>query len=109
VPSRPAPGAPIDAAWGGVAHDAAVAQDIQIGTVRIEVSGSSGASVRVTFPRPFAAVPVVLVSQGANSHNWVASSGAHDATGFTAHASTKSGAAASAEIPVAWVAIGPRA
>jgi hypothetical protein len=109
VPSRPAPGAPIDAAWGVVVHDAAVAQDIQSGTASVVASSDASASLAVTFPRPFAAAPVVLVSQSAGSAGWIAYSSGVSATGFSASVTTKAGNAASATVPVAWVAIGPRA
>jgi hypothetical protein len=109
VPARPAAGSPIDAAWGGVAHDAAVAQDLQSGTASVVASSDAAASLAVTFRRPFASAPVVLVSQGAGSAGWIAYSSGVTATGFTAHAATKAGNAASGTIAVAWVAIGPRA
>ena len=109
VPARPVEGDPIGVAWGQVVHDAVVAQDIQAGVVSVVASSDATAAVEVTFPRPFAAAPVVLVSQNANSAGWIAYAGAVTATGFRANVTTKAGNAASGTLPVAWVAIGPRA
>lgn len=63
VPARPVSGAPIDSTWGGIAHDTAVAQDLQYGVVVITTAGSPAqGSTTITFPRPFSAAPVVMLS-----------------------------------------------
>lgn len=109
VPARPASGAPIDSQWGGIAHDTAVAQDIQAGTASVVVSNAPSGSIAVTFPRPFAAPPTVVVAQNANTAGWFAYIGGVTATGFLAQVTTKAGNSATGTIPVTWVAIGPRA
>jgi hypothetical protein len=109
VPNRPAAGALVDSAWGQLVHDAVVAQDIQAGLVNVVASSDASAAVEVVFPRPFASAPIVLVSQDANSAGWIAYAGAIDAKRFDANVATKAGNAASGTIPVAWLAIGPRA
>jgi hypothetical protein len=109
APNRPAAGALVDSAWGQVVHDAVVAQDMQSGLASVVASSDASAGVEVAFPRPFASAPIVLVSQDANSAGWIAYAGAITANGFRASAATKAGNAASGTIPVAWLAIGPRA
>ena len=61
VPARPVSGAPIDSAWGGVVHDAIVAQDIQHGKASVVLTAASEVGFTVTFARPFAAAPDVVV------------------------------------------------
>ena len=109
VPARPTSGAPIDSTWGGIVHDTAAAQDIQSGTASVVASSASQASLTVTFARPFASAPVVLVTQAAGSAGWFAYAASITPTGLIANITTKAGTTASATIPVTWVAIGPRA
>jgi hypothetical protein len=64
VPVAPAAGEPIAEAWGDVVHDAVVAQDIQTGFIDITLaSGSTGKTARITFGRPFASAPVVMLTR----------------------------------------------
>jgi hypothetical protein len=110
VPARPASGAPIDSAWGGVAHDTAVAQDIQAGSASVGTgsAGAVGPGVVVTFPRPFAAPPTVVVSGSTTTALYIANAAGISATGMTLFAARRdSGNTTTA--PVHWVAVGPRA
>ena len=113
VPARPASGAPIDSAWGGIAHDTAVAQDIQTGQTAVSLSAANQGSTAVTFPRPFAGVPTVVamvVSTAGGALSLIAQANVVSATGFTAQLSTGNGASVTiANVPIVWVAIGPRA
>lgn len=110
VPSRPAAGAPIESAWGSVVHDAVVAMDLQAGNASVVVSASAAASIVVTFPRPFAAPPVVTTATGPlGTSLWVVTVLAVTATQVTLNATTKTGATASATVPMMWMAYGPRA
>ena len=109
VPARPASGAPIESAWGGIAHDTAVAQDFQSGSVVVTTAGSPpiGATV-VTFPRPFAvgSTPIVMVcGNGTGTDNMVCSADAVTAT--TVRINLR--AASIFGYTCRWFAIGPRA
>jgi hypothetical protein len=108
VPARPASGAPIDSAWGGIVHDAAVALDVQYGTVvTTHSSQQTSAIAQVTFPRPFAGPPVVVL--GCGNYNYSAAlNPSPTATGFGVATYRFSGAV-SGTVPNQWVAIGPRA
>jgi hypothetical protein len=61
VPARPVAGAVVESGWGQVAHDTAVAMDIQAGTLSMSLSALPELSATVVFPRPFNAVPVVVL------------------------------------------------
>lgn len=113
VPNRPVSGAPIEAAWGDVVHDGVVALDIQSGIVNIVLNNTAiSPVVVVTFPRPFASAPLVV----ATAINFSTSSVNHN-VGVTATSPTTCSigareireAAATGTLPVAWIAIGPRA
>jgi hypothetical protein len=83
VPARPASGAPIDSAWGGIAHDGIVAQEIQTGGFSANVAQNGNAQVAVTFPHPFASPPVVFAMVNASAGNRVYTAiQAITATGF---------------------------
>lgn len=115
VPNRPVSGAPIETAWGDVVHDGYVAQDLQVGAVEVPMPVTSDGSVPVTFPRPFAAPPIVLcVNNGTNNGVntgtiFVVAALAITATSFSARVSHTSGQTAAASCSVRWIAYGPRA
>jgi hypothetical protein len=109
VPARPASGAPIDSVWGGVVHDEVVAQDIQAGTVSVVAANVPSVCVQVTFPRPFAAPPIVMVTQNGGASGWYSYSSTVTATGFPLCIALRTGVAGSVTVPCSWVAIGPRA
>jgi len=110
VPTRPAAGAPIDSTWGGIAHDTAVAQDIQVGAWTTPANVSQ---VTITFPRAFASAPMVFLSLQSGSRNYMVNGGA--VTPSTCTVTTAQ--MASGSLPVVptgalsghWLAIGPRA
>jgi hypothetical protein len=112
VPARPASGAPIDSAWGGVAHDTAVAQDIQTGNGLASFSAANQGLTTVTFPRPFASAPVVMILVGPHNAGsmvtmWGQTSSV-SATTFGVRLVTTSSVTV-ANVPFQWIAIGPRA
>lgn len=110
VPARPTSGAPIDSAWGGVAHDAAVAQDIQAGTFGVPTSPSTVATATLTFPRPFASPPAVVLTAYTGGGTQTAFCHAPTAAGVVIGVVPNSGGNLPAgTTTVAWVAIGPRA
>jgi len=68
VPARPTSGTPIETAWGQVAHDTAVAMDVQAGSATVTTTATVATDITITFPRPFASVPVVTCGAiGGNS------------------------------------------
>jgi hypothetical protein len=109
VPNRPSAGAPIESAWGGLAHDTAVAQDIQSGTAVCPATGSGidNSSIAVVFPRPFAAPPIVVCTS--QTGNFITAASAVTATGFTLNNANKTTAGSLGARTNFWVAIGPRA
>lgn len=116
VPTPPTAGEPIAEAWGDVVHDAVVAQDIQAGIVSVPFANTGAVAQAVTFPRPFAAPPTVMLTG-----QWVSGvtgmggpvcsfqGGLPTTTGFTARIANQSGAAITTTVPVQWIAYGPRA
>jgi hypothetical protein len=108
VPNRPAAGAPIESAWGSLAHDTAVAQDIQRGTATAPAGGAS-VTVAVVFPRAFASTPTVVASVSGSSGVFVAGTGGASATQVNVLVFRRDGANVATTVPVDWVAIGPRA
>jgi hypothetical protein len=109
VPARPLAGALLDAAWGQVAHDAIVAQDLQVGVVSGTISAALFHDVLATFPRPFAAPPKVLVSLFTNVTNCYAVVATTDATGAVVKVVARAGTAITQAYSVNWLAYGPRA
>ena len=112
VPARPVSGASTATDWGQVAHDTAVAQDIQTGVVGLPFSAANtSAIVNVTFPRPFAAPPVVTCNALNDNNGPNVSLGTRTVTatvaGFQARSTT--GGNLSVTVNVGWIAIGPRA
>jgi hypothetical protein len=111
VPNRPAAGGVVESAWGQIAHDTAVGQDIQSGSVSVTVSASTQGSAVVTFPRPFAATPVVVATLGPSSAGsalaYFPQIASVSPTSVTLRLS--GGASTTFTVPVAWIAIGPRA
>jgi hypothetical protein len=110
VPARPAAGGVVESGWGQIVHDMAVALDVQTGTASPPVNAGSEASgeLRVTFPRPFASPPVVLLTT--TNYNYIAGldGSTPDATGFT-FAVRRPGDTRGHGAPTMWLAIGPRA
>jgi malic enzyme len=111
VPARPTSGTPIESLWGQVAHDSAVAQDIQSGTVTLTYVSSSTVTGAITFPRPFAAPPaVVIVGSGTVAIGCVAKVDSVTATQANIRVSdTQNVAHTSGSMVIQWIAIGPRA
>ena len=110
VPNRPTSGAPIETAWGDVAHDTIVAQDLQAGTAVTPATGSGvdNSSIAVVFPRPFAAPPIVVATS--QSNGFVVGASAITTTGFTLNNANKSAGGGSLGARTnSWMAYGPRA
>ena len=110
VPARPLEGAPVDVAWGGVVHDSIVGVDIQSGYANI----APGAGfLNITFPRPFAAAPIILAVPYYSSGPWCVSNPTATATGATIYVREVSGSGTNTvpavNVFVHWIAIGPRA
>jgi hypothetical protein len=109
VPARPVSGNVVDSAWGQVAHDTAVAQDVQAGTLSAVFSAASSVIVALVFPRPFASPPVVVAAGAANNATIIATVGGVTATGCNVIASNRDAASTTGTFAVAWMAYGPRA
>jgi hypothetical protein len=108
VPARPASGAPIDSVWGGVVHDTAVAMDIQSGQVTcVHTSQQASPQVAITFPRPFAAPPMLAL--GCTNFNYGAGLAAPASAAGASVATWRYSGATSGSIVVQWIAYGPRA
>jgi len=105
--TRPASGAPIATAWGAEVHDAL--EGLQSGYVQVVVAAGVGQLV-VTFPRPYASLPVVVATPAASSDAWIVSLNANSGTsytGFTLRVSHKTGSTAnSGTINIMWIAVG---
>ena len=117
VPNRPVSGQPIETTWGDIAHDTAVAMDIQAGLTEVALpSGSSDAANAITFARPFASPPIVVLgsagtNNGANSGTagYAAMAITVTATGFSARVSHATGVTSALQCSLRWIAYGPRA
>jgi hypothetical protein len=109
VPARPTSGVPIETAWGQVAHDTAVAQDIQAGSISITLTAAASANGTVTFPRAFASPPTVVVAQAGGSSGYIVAVSGATTGQCVVTLGTRAGGTASATIPVTWIAYGPRA
>jgi hypothetical protein len=113
VPARPAAGAVVATDWGQVVHDTAVALDIQSGRVTIVFSASAVSSApTVTFPRPFAAAPVVIATVGGPTYPGVninVGVASVTPTNCLVQAREVRESALSGNNEVEWIAIGPRA
>jgi hypothetical protein len=110
VPNRPAAGGVVESAWGTVVHDTVVAQDIQSGTFNVPTTAVAASSAKLTFPRPFAAPPAVVVVALTGGGTQLAFSQGPLAASVVLGVVNNSGA----NLPVGttqvcWVAIGPRA
>lgn len=109
VPARPVSGQPIATPWGGVVHDAIVAVDLQAGKTSLAFSTAQASKV-VTFPRPFATPPIVVVSISngvpTNSADYTARVDLVTATGFTLWFVASS--AWGITLEASWFAMGPR-
>lgn len=113
VPTRPISGAPTETAWGQVAHDTAVAMDIQAGVFNVVLTNTNQGSTRMTFPRPFASAPVVVATCGPHSSGagtaYFAQIASADATGADLRLVHDNSTVGTVTLPVSWVAYGPRA
>lgn len=110
VPTRPAAGAPIESAWGSIAHDTAVAQDIQAGVAAIAQTAVARFDYPLVFPRPFAAAPAVVAMCLGGSVTLVSGVALSTPTGITLSLFKRDGTnLAAGTSTVYWVAIGPRA
>lgn len=110
VPTRPSAGAVVETAWGQVAHDTAVAMDVQTGSVNCSHSAAAASAVvTVTFPRPFAAPPVVVFST--INYNFSAAPDGNAPTAINCRVASYriSGIAYTGNVVVYWMAYGPRA
>lgn len=105
VPGRPTAGAPIESAWGGVAHDTAVAMDLQAGLASIPANNT----LTLTFPRPFASPPNVVAVVAHGSRTYTVMLGAVTTTTALLISSSMSSGVPAVAIPVQWMAYGPRA
>jgi hypothetical protein len=106
VPARPTSGVPIETAWGQVAHDTAVAMDIQSGTGTTPTgSGELSGNLVVTFPRPFASAPIVVATAGNVHYAMSATATATQGTFASKRITQSTGAGTS----FSWIAYGPRA
>jgi hypothetical protein len=110
VPARPTSGVPIETAWGQVAHDTAVAQDVQAGTVVASVTAGVAFDQAITFPRAFASVPAVVCGVVGGNTNLANLVSIPTATGASVRLFRRDGGTLVAgAMTVYWVAIGPRA
>jgi hypothetical protein len=111
VPNRPVSGSVLEAGWGQVAHDTAVAQDIQLGTASISVVAGAFFDATVTFPRPFAAPPTIALGHyGAQTFGVGGLLPLATATSFKVRMFKNGGSLAAGEVVTfQWIAIGPRA
>lgn len=110
VPTPPTAGEPIAEAWGDVVHAAVVAQDIQTGQHSVPISAANQGTLVVTFARPFAAAPFVVLGQASNSGGFIAAQGGATTTQFTLIAAYRdTSQTGTVGIIVSWIAIGPRA
>lgn len=101
--TRPASGAPIATAWGAEVHDQI--EGIQAGSAAVTFSGSTASNtVVVTFPRAYAAPPIVVVSLGVGAAAWAVVS-AVTATSVSLQGRAPS-SIASGSFAVNWLAIG---
>jgi len=95
-------------------HDGVVAMDIQCGTFALSWAGSAlSVSTGVTFPRAFAAAPIVATSVvnqvGTPQPRLVGSVGSLSAAGFSFQGVETRETAVTAGMFCHWIAIGPRA
>ena len=110
VPNRPAAGGVVESGWGGVVHDTAVAQDIQTGSATLtHTAANLSNQVTITFPRPFAAPPVVVMVS--NNFNYVVAPAGNVATPTAVVIQSKrvDGSAPTGTVVCQWIAYGPRA
>jgi len=113
VPARPAGGAVLDSAWGQVAHDTAVAQDIQAGEAIVGFPGGTAVSnaTTITFPRPFASTPNVVAQVGGAATagvNYACGINSISPTGFVVQLREVRETATSGNKAINWIAYGPR-
>lgn len=110
VPARPTSGTPIESLWGQVAHDTAVAMDLQAGDVAVTVSAAVSGQTIVTFPRVFAAAPVVVASVRASSIAYICQVSSVSASQVTLVLTHKTAGTTFTDTRnVSWIAYGPRA
>jgi len=110
VPAAPTAGEPIAEAWGDVVHDSIVAMDMQAGDNPVAVAAAVSGQTVVTFPRPFAAVPIVVASMRSTSVAYIAMVSAVTTTQVTLVMSHKTAGTSFTDTrSVSWIAYGPRA
>jgi hypothetical protein len=110
VPARPVSGGTVGTDWGQAVHDTIVTQDLQSGLVNVAINGATASAV-VSFPRPFAGAPIVVValaSAPGGSAKLVPRTTSQGPTGCTVYVYTADGAAANVTVLVHWIAVGPR-
>jgi hypothetical protein len=110
VPARPVSGNVVDSAWGQVAHDTAVAMDLQAGVANMPSAVAGNASMTVTFPRPFASPPVVTVGGPGGSSFFMCQVGAITATTVVLLVrDIRDAQGGTGVTTLQWMAYGPRA
>jgi hypothetical protein len=111
VPARPIEGAPVDVAWGGVAHDAIVANDLLSGQVLVTIAaGAFQGSATVTFPRAFGAQPQVVATFDGGSGAFITvTTTPRSASQVGIYIRHRSDAISPGSYWVHWMAYGPRA
>ena len=110
VPARPVSGGTVGTDWGQAVHDTIVQNDMQAGIVNVAINGAN-ASAAVSFPRPFAGAPYVVValaSAPGGSNKLVPRTTSQGPAGCTVYVYTADGTAANATVAVHWIAVGPR-
>lgn len=109
VPARPIAGAPLESAWGQVAHDAVVAQDIQTGIGQVTFVASQTQQVVVVFPRPFASPPTVMANITTANRLWNVGVAAVTTTQMVVTVGHVDNVSSNSVVGFTWLAYGPRA
>jgi hypothetical protein len=104
--TTPQPGDEILANWGQSVADAL--NGMQMGTVQISMSNQSNNIVLITFPKPYAAPPTILVAMGpGNGYAWIAAYTDNlNGLTFKAIAFHRAATSSTATVTVSWLAIG---
>ena len=104
--AKPTAGAPIDTAWGQQMHDAV--EGIQYGSIATSLSSATVSGVvTITFPRPYAVPPAVIltpIAAGGLFHADMET--APTTTGVAVRSAYRDNTAVSASVPIHWIAIG---
>lgn len=82
---------------------------IQFGHATISPASSNSGDAKITYPTPFAATPVVVVELQSRAIQWYTGASSVTATGCNLWVAQRDGTASSANLTVAWIAIGTAA